>query len=114
MPVNNKPNIASSLHSGASSATNNNSKIAAGPLSGNEASHKNGISNAPMSQYNHNGEDEHELGDEMGPSDTDDDDDEERLDCVHDIHGDGEEADDEDVENGADNMNSDEDSGKHH
>ena len=40
-------------------------------------------------------------GDLMGPSDTDDDD-EEHLDCVHDIHGDGEEADVEDVENGVD------------
>ena len=33
------------------------------------------------------------------PSDTDeDDDDEERLDCVHDIHGDGEEADVEEID----------------
>ena len=31
------------------------------------------------------------------PSDTDDDD-EERLDCVHDIHGDGEEADIEEID----------------
>ena len=87
----------SSLHSGASSTTNNNSKIAAGPLSGNEASHKNGVSNAPV--YGQDGS----TVDLMGPSDTDDDDDEERLDCVHDIHGDGEEADVDDDENGIDN-----------
>ena len=61
------------------------------------------------SQYNGGipGEDGHlgvdgSAGDLLGPSDTDDDDDEERLDCVHDIHGDGEEADVEDVENGVD------------
>ena len=32
----------------------------------------------------------------IGPSDTDEDD-EEHLDCVHDIHGDGEEADVEEI-----------------
>ena len=61
-----------------------------------------------MSQYNVLGGEDGQLGidgsagDLLGPSDTDDDDDEERLDCVHDIHGDGEEADVEDVENGVD------------
>ena len=66
--------------------------------------------NAPMSSHYNNGlgsggEEGGQLGidgsagDLMGPSDTDDDD-EEHLDCVHDIHGDGEEADVEDVENG--------------
>lgn len=99
----------SSLHSGASSSTNNNSKIAAGPLSGNEASQKNNAPNAagPGTQqlYNENG-----LVAGAAPSDTDDeDDDEERLDCVHDIlHADGDEVadlhdDDDDDDNRVDN-----------
>ena len=83
----------SSLHSGASSSTNNNSKIAAGPLSGNEASQKNNAAsgNAPSGQQLYN---ENDLVAGGAPSDTDDeDDDEERLDCVHDIiHADGEEV----------------------
>ena len=37
-------------------------------------------------------------GNLVGPSDTDEEDeDEERLDCVHDIHNDGEEADIEEI-----------------
>ena len=42
----------------------------------------------------------------MAPSDTDDE--EERLDCVHDIHGDGDEADVEEVD--ADDDDGDENS----
>ena len=78
-----------------SSTTNNNSKIAAGPLSGNEANYKATANGAAI----YLNEDElDEDGDQM-PSDTDeDDDDEERLDCVHDIHGDGDEADVEEID----------------
>ena len=68
--------------------------MAAGPLSGNEASQKssNGVhAQAPIYLDN----DDDDEGD-LAPSDTDDE--EERLDCVHDIHGDGEEADVEEVD----------------
>lgn len=77
-----------SQHSVASSLNKNNSKIAAGPLSGNEVSQKNS-SNVPI--YLNDEDDDTD----QAPSDTDDE--EERLDCVHDIHGDGEEADVEEI-----------------
>lgn len=83
---NNKAPVALPISSG--SSTNNNSKIAAGPLSGNEASHKQ-ADNRPI-RLN-----DDDLGSD-GPSDTDEDD-EEHLDCVHDINGDGEEADVDEV-----------------
>ena len=70
------------------SSTNNNSKIAAGPLSGNEVSLKGGAQVAIYLSH-----DDEECEDQ---SETDDE--EERLDCVHDIHGDGEEADVEEVD----------------
>lgn len=69
----------------------NNSKIAAGPLSGNGASNRG--QNGPSVYLN----DRDDSDGNQGPSDTDEDD-EEHLDCVHDIHGDGEEADVEEID----------------
>jgi len=70
------------------SSTNNNSKIAAGPLSGNEVSQKGG---AHVPIYLSHDDEEYE-----DQSETDDE--EERLNCVHDFHGDGEEADFEEAD----------------
>ena len=89
--------------SGSSSISNNaNSKVAAGPLSGNEASYRGTHHNQVPSGSGHAlfaGEDAASSDqNEQGPSDTDDDD-EERLDCVHDImHDDGGEADVEEID----------------
>lgn len=104
MPIQSQVHKPVAQLSGSSSISNNaNSKIAAGPLSGNEASYR-GAHHGPGASGSGPGLFAGEDGacssdqNEQGPSDTDDDD-EERLDCVHDIiHDDGGEADIEEID----------------